>query len=202
MILRLSKKLNTKIKAGKLTDMPLHKNSYADWSCHLFTAYRMQYIIMSNTKSLYSCVMYGKGITDNIRFLQCVLSAIRGFMEDDGQAFVYQCFISAASALVSFAKAFSRCVTGSMNELISFPKLWLIEGDISPHDVRFKLNDVLLSALATEKSTVTGSQTRHSSCWQTVASRARVARKVDRRARLDHSDTPSLLPAHARLAVA
>lgn len=35
MILRLSHKLNPKIKAGKLTDIPLDENQYADWSCHL-----------------------------------------------------------------------------------------------------------------------------------------------------------------------
>ena len=56
MILRLSQKLATKIKAGTLPEKPLDENPYADWSCHLFTADRTQYIIMSNTKSLYSCV--------------------------------------------------------------------------------------------------------------------------------------------------
>jgi hypothetical protein len=60
MILRLSQKLNTKIKAGKLSEMPLDENPYADWSCHLFTADHTQYIILSNTASLYSCVMYGR----------------------------------------------------------------------------------------------------------------------------------------------
>ena len=65
MILRLSQKLNTKIEAGSLTNMPLDENQYADWSCHLFTADRTQYIIMSNTPSLYSCVMFGKGITND-----------------------------------------------------------------------------------------------------------------------------------------
>ena len=57
MILRLSQKLAKKLKAGKLTDMPLDDNLFADWSCHLFTADRTQYIILSNTASLYSCVM-------------------------------------------------------------------------------------------------------------------------------------------------
>ncbi len=49
MILRLSQKLSTKIKAGKLAEMPLGDNPYADWSCHLFTACRTQYIILCNT---------------------------------------------------------------------------------------------------------------------------------------------------------
>ena len=84
MIFRLSEKLNTKIKAGKLTDMPLDETPYADWSCHLFTADRTQYIILSNTKSLYSCVMYGKGITNDGVFIERALSTIREFMADDG----------------------------------------------------------------------------------------------------------------------
>jgi hypothetical protein len=152
MIFRLSQKLNTKIKAGTLPAMPLDENPYADWSCHLFSADRTQYIIMSNTKSLYSCVMYGKGITDDSQFIKRALSTIREFMDDDGQSFVYQRFIAPASGTVSFAKALNRSVTGSMNDLIKFAKLWLVEEEVSPHDLGFKLNDILLSALATEKS--------------------------------------------------
>ena len=39
-----------------------------------------------------------------------------------------------------------------MNELVKFAEHWLVEDDISPHDVSFKLNDILLSALARSKS--------------------------------------------------
>jgi hypothetical protein len=151
MILRLSQKLNTKIKAGKLTEMPLDENPYADWSCHLFTADRTQYIIMSNTASLYSCVMYGKGITDDSRFIERALSTIREFMEDDGQAFVYQRFIAPSSSTVSFAKALNRKVTGSMNELVMAATHSLESGEVAPHDVGFYLNDFLLSAIATKE---------------------------------------------------
>lgn len=52
MILRLSQKLSTKIKTGKLTEMSLDENPYADWSCHLFMAGRTQYILTSNIVSL------------------------------------------------------------------------------------------------------------------------------------------------------
>lgn len=83
MILRLSTKLNKKIKAGTLKPMPLDDNPYADWSCHLFTADRAQYILMTNTQSLYSCVMFGRGITDDSRFIERALSTIREFMDDD-----------------------------------------------------------------------------------------------------------------------
>jgi hypothetical protein len=147
MIFRLSQKLNTKIKAGKLTEMPLNENQYADWSCHLFTADRTQYVIMSNTKSLYSCVMYGKGIMDNSRFIERALSTIREFMEDDGQQFAYRKFIAPSSGTISFAKALNRSVTGSMNELVMEAQMYLVEDEISPHEVGFKLNGILLSTL-------------------------------------------------------
>ena len=151
MILRLSQKLNTKIKVGTLKAHPLDANPYADWSCHLFTADRTQYILLSNTPSLYSVVMYGKGITDDSIFIDRALSAIREFMEDDGQAFVYQRFVAPSSGVVTFAKALNRSVTGSLNELTKFAKLWLTPGDISPFDVGFRLNDVLMSAIAPTK---------------------------------------------------
>ena len=152
MILRLSQKLSTKIREGTLTAMPLDDNPYADWSCHLFTADRTQYILVSNTKSLYSCVLYGKGVTNDSVFIARVLSSLCEFMEDDGQAFSYRKFVAPASGSVSFAKALNRSVTGSMDELIRHAVDWLEDGDVSPHDVGFRLNDILLSALATSQS--------------------------------------------------
>ncbi len=152
MIFRLSQKLAKKLKVGPLASQSLDENPYADWSSHLFTADRTQYIIMSNTASLYSCVMYGKGITDDSRFIERAQSTIREFMEDNGQSFAHQRFIAPASGTVSFAKALNHSVTGSMNDLIKFAKHWLVEEEISPHDLGFSLNDILLSALATEKS--------------------------------------------------
>lgn len=147
MIFRLSQKLRTKINADTLAEMPLDENPYADWSAHLFTADRAQYVILSNTASLYSCVMYGRGITDDSRFIERALSTVREFMEDDGQQSVYRDFIAPASGIVSFAKALNRSVTGSMNDMIFHAKMWLIEEELSPHDVGYKLNEIPMSAL-------------------------------------------------------
>jgi hypothetical protein len=152
MILRLSQKLSTKIKAGTLKAMPLEENPYADWSCHLFTFDRTQYILVSNTKSLYSCVLYGKGVSNNNVFIERVLSSLREFMEDDGQSFIYQKFVAPASDTVSFAKDLNRSVIGSMNDLIGHTLAWLEYGDIAPHELGFRLNDILLSAIAISKS--------------------------------------------------
>ena len=151
MIFRLSQKLATKLKESRLPEVPLDDNPYADWSAHLFTVARTQYIIVANTKSLYSVVFYGQGITNYSHFISRALNALGEFMEDDGQSFVYQRLIAPTAASVKFAKALDRSVTGSINELVKFATYYLEEGDISPHDVGFKLNDVLLSALAPSK---------------------------------------------------
>ncbi len=151
MIFRLSQRLATKLKERNLPAAPLDENPYADWSAHLFTADRTQYIIVANTTALYSVVMFGKGITDYSEFISRALSSLREFMEDDGQSFVYQRFIAPTSGSVRFAKALDRSVTGSINELVKFAKGWLETGDVSPYETGFRLNDVLLSALAPSK---------------------------------------------------
>ena len=148
MIFRLSQKLTKKLKEGSLPALPLDENLYADWSAHLFTADRTQYVIVTNTQSLYSVVMFGKGITDGGLLIDRALSTIREFMEDDGQAFIYQRFIAPASGSVRFGKALNRSVTGSMNDLVYHAKIWLTEGDLSPHDTGFKLNNIPMGALS------------------------------------------------------
>jgi hypothetical protein len=148
MIFRLSQKLATKLKEGSLSSLPLDDNPYADWSAHLFTVARTQYIIVANTRSLYSVVMYGQGITDYSQFISRALNALNEFMEDDGQSFVYQRLIAPTSSSVKFAKALDRSVTGSINELVKFATNYLEDDETSPHEVGFRLNEVPFSSLA------------------------------------------------------
>ena len=148
MIFRLSQKLSTKLKEGRLPAMPLDDDPFADWSAHLFVADRAQYILLSNTRSLYSTVLYGKGVTTDSHFIERALGGIREFTEADGLAFAYRRFIAPAAASVRFAKALDRSVTGSMNDLTKHAAYWLAEGDQSPFDVGFRLNDIPMSMLA------------------------------------------------------
>jgi hypothetical protein len=146
MIFRLSRTLNRTIQAG-LCIMPLAENPYADWSASLFAAAHHRYILLSNTRSLYSVVMSGKGDASGSQFADRALSSIREFMQDDGQQFSYHRFIAPAAATVTFATSLDRSVTAAMNELIARATLWLTHGALSPFDVGFKLNEVLLATL-------------------------------------------------------
>ena len=147
MNIRLSVKLATKLKIGKLPSVPLADNPINDWSAHLFTSKRSQYIILCNTMSMYSCLMFGKSISDKSTFIARTLSTIREFMDADGNESVYDTYIAPSNDFVTFAKALNRSVTGSMNDHIHGAKLYL-EMDKSPHDVGFQLNKTPLSSLA------------------------------------------------------
>jgi hypothetical protein len=97
MIFRLSQKLAAKIKAGALRALPRHENPLADWSAHPFVAGRTQYLLLSNTRSLYSTVLYGKGVTTASHFSGRALGGIREFLGADGQALAYRRLIAPAA---------------------------------------------------------------------------------------------------------
>jgi hypothetical protein len=153
MIFRLSDKLNGKIQTGTLATLPLDENPFADWSAGLFLVGRTQYILLSNTKSLYSTMLPGKGVTDESDFIERALSSIREFMEEDGKRAAYERFIAPASASVRFAKALNRSVTGSMNDMTRHATCWLAAGDISPFEIGTRLNEIPMSALKHDGST-------------------------------------------------
>jgi len=62
MIIRLSAKLAARFDFTPPKILPLDDNPLADWSGHVFTAARTQFMILTNTASLYSTVFYGRGM--------------------------------------------------------------------------------------------------------------------------------------------
>jgi hypothetical protein len=147
MIFRLSQKLNAKLKAGPLPTLSLDQNPLADWSAHLFVADRTQFILLSNSKSLYSTVMFGKGITNDGQFIERALSSIREFMDDDGYGAAYERYIAPASGTVKFGKALNRSVTGSMNDMTKHAAYWLATEEVSPFEIGSRLKEIPMSAL-------------------------------------------------------
>ena len=147
MIFRLTQKLAGKIGLPALHGLAYDKNPFVDWTAHLFTAERVQYFIVTNTASLYSLIMYGRGITDDNEFIQRTLSFMREFMADNGCEFLYRRLIAPHTTRVSFSKATDRRVIGSMNELIFEAKLYLVERQLSPFETSLKVNETLMSYL-------------------------------------------------------
>lgn len=151
MILRLSSKLGTKTKISPKAVLPQDTNALADWSGHLFTADRTQYMILTNTESLYSVVGYARGMTNDSAFIVATLAMIRSGMADDGLEDAYLQRIVPETGTVRFSKALNRSVTGSMNDMIQCWKLLLERGEESPSDVACRINDMPFKALKYRK---------------------------------------------------
>ncbi len=142
MIFRLMEKLAKKIKVAPLQPLPADPNPYADWTAHLFTVARARYILLSNTSSLYSLVMPGKGITSDAAFLREAADAIGQFLRADGNEFIFRRYIAAEMDKTTFAKTLNRSVTGSMNDLVFQAKVYLTHNSLSFFEISSRLNEV------------------------------------------------------------
>ncbi len=147
MIIRLTSKLAKKIGETRGPSRPLDPNPFADWTARLFTVERVQYIMVTNTASLYSTVMFGAGITHGSEFIKHTLSSIREVLFTNGYEFIYERLIVPATGTVYFSRALNRGVTGSMNDLVLQAQYILAGGMVAPCDVAPTLNETLLSYL-------------------------------------------------------
>jgi hypothetical protein len=147
MIFRLTQKMAKKIKETPNQSCPAASTPYADWSAHLFTAARAQYVIVTNTASLYSIILHGRGITDASRFIEYTLAFMADYMTGDGFEFQFCRFIAPDAKEVLFSKVTDRRVTGSMNDLIQMAQWLLMERQLSPFEAAQKINQSPMSYL-------------------------------------------------------
>jgi hypothetical protein len=139
--------LSEKIHTPNLPTAPTAENPYLDWHATLFRARRNQYIMVSNSKSLFSIFMHGAGITDFDKFYKRMGESIKDIMHDIGADHIYQRIIAPDAGAIHLAKAQDRRIIGSMNEQVFFAKTILYEEEISPFDLSFKVNEFILSTI-------------------------------------------------------
>jgi len=148
MILRLPQTLNARLGGGHVAALASHANPLLDWSVRAFVAGTKAYVLLSNTRSLYSAVLDGVPGETRSQLAGRVAGAVLAILDGAGQ------FAGVGSDLatesVRFAKALDRSVTGSMNELVAYAEMLLADGDLSVPEVDLRLNDFLLSAAAGE----------------------------------------------------
>jgi len=147
MIFRLSQKLNTKIKGGTLAALPLDEDPFADWSAGLFLVGHRQYILVTNTKSLYSTLLPGNGVTDETTFIERATNSIREFMEADGHRGVFEQLIAPIHGSVWFSTALNRSITGSMNDMVKHAAFLLETGELSLIEISSRLKETPMTGL-------------------------------------------------------
>lgn len=149
MIFRLTVKLAKKIGFDPLPVLPCDKGKdlLLDWNAHLFTVQRTQYILVTNTRSLYSLVMPGRGITTDRQFIQSVRTGLQAFMARQGHHLKGVKNQLSQELETFFSKIIDRRILGSMNDLIFQSKIRLEEGQQTPFEVSFYLNETPMSYL-------------------------------------------------------
>lgn len=152
MIIRLSQKLAKKIKISPKTIAPPDPNPFADWSAHIFTAERTQYIILTNTQSLYSVLFYGRGINSDDQFLDHALSSLRDFMVDDGFESIFRKCVTPTTGEITFSKSLNRSITGSINDFVQCGKFLLVDRGLSAFDTALDLNKMPMSYLKSDNA--------------------------------------------------
>jgi len=147
MILRLTRTLNTQLKGGTLAALQLHENPLLDWSVRLFVVEADEYFLLCNTPSLYCVVLDHAEIVNANQFSERVGGVFQAVLAGAGRG-----ADDHEVGSVRFAKYLDRSVTGSMNELAAHATAFLADGGLSVHEVGVRLNDILLSALASGSS--------------------------------------------------
>lgn len=145
MILRLTAQLGKKIGITPSRVLPMDTNPYTDWTAHLFRADRTQYILLANTTSLYSVVLYGRGITNFSDFMNSAIFSIIDTLRNDGFVFIAEQLMAPNTCKAFISKSLSRTVTGSINDLVSQSKYYLEGGDLSPYHLSQKINELPFS---------------------------------------------------------
>lgn len=149
MILRLTAKLAQKIGLDPLPALPYDKGMppLLDWHAHLFTVQRMQYILATNTASLYSLLVPGRGITTDRQFVQALSDSLQAFLSGQGQQPTAAGGLPSPDQDAAFAKITDRHILGSMNDLIFQSKIRMGEGQQTPFTVSYYLNETPMSYL-------------------------------------------------------
>lgn len=150
MIIRITQKLAKKIKESKLDYIETSQNPFLDWSTNLFTSGKTQYIIFTNSESLFSVVFPGAGINNSAKFLKSInanlhdiLSLYRLESLWDEQKFDF--------TSVSFSKIKDKSVLGSMNELVFQAKFFMANWKLDSIQATMKINNTIMGKIEYDK---------------------------------------------------
>ncbi|MDD4050581.1 MAG: hypothetical protein PHR28_01605 [candidate division Zixibacteria bacterium] len=147
MILRVTQKLARKIKVAPASCLDPDPEPYGDWTANLFVAARRQYIIISNTRSLFTVLTFGREITDKDEFINRFLMVLELFLTRQRLEPIYFGRIAPASETIVFSKTGDKRVLGSMNDLVIEARTAIAYRGRSLFDAAAGMNDMPMGML-------------------------------------------------------
>ena len=147
MLMKLTSKLSNKLKLGQLPLVDDDPGPYLEWYAHLFTANRIQYILTTESKSLFSIVMYGRGISDDNIFIKRWLEQMRALLSSSDYRLIYDRIIALNIGQIEFSRTNSKSILGSMNDMIRLLKTMLSIKDYSLSEMGSLINESIYSTI-------------------------------------------------------
>lgn len=147
LIFRVTQKLADKLKIAPTIALPRAADPLTDWTANLFVANRSQYIIVTNSATLYSVIFPGRGITRPEHFIEGAYAAMIDQMLKDGCGDLFKERIVPAGNEVVFSKTGDRKLMGSINDLVHCAKADIKYGGDSPEETTAKIIEMPMGAL-------------------------------------------------------
>ena len=147
MLLRFTDKLSKKLKTGPLTKVDRDPGPYFEWYANFFTADRTQYILTTEAKSLFSVVMYGRGITNDGVYLKHLTNLLSEYMAETENRLIFERVIAPKIGAVTMSKTSNRSVLGSMNDMVNMSQICIAYQEASTLDLMTLINRTPFKAI-------------------------------------------------------
>jgi len=150
MIFRLTQKMAKKTGVGEMTYVPPEGDAFLDWCAQLFTAQRVQYITLMTTKSLFTTLMYGRGVTEKDGFIKGVFAHMAAEALGSPIRLAYERFIEPDSGPIVFSKVGDRRVLGSINDMVERARIHIAAQGFDPDMAAILMNMIPMGQLKME----------------------------------------------------
>ena len=142
LILRFSESMARKIRLSPGPSLPPSPEPLLDWAAHLFRCQRYQYVIVTNTQTLFSFVCHGQGICDISSFVDIIMSTMREVFENYGFVKAFDDRLAPNAREMILTKVGDRSLTGCMNNIVGMSQFWLERDHLSPMDLQPRINEI------------------------------------------------------------
>jgi hypothetical protein len=147
MVIHVTGKLSKKLHIPGLPQGHIPAGPHLRWYANIFVANRTHYILTTNAASLFSVVMYGRGITDRSAYLNGLLSVLGEHLNGHGLRLIFERCILAHAGGYAFCATEDRSVLGSMNDMVRFCKSSAADRSLCPWELTELINGTPFSAI-------------------------------------------------------
>ena len=134
MIFRLTKKVQDKLKTGKLSSVP-EGNLFSEWYVHVFMIKRYRYFLITHAASLFSVVVRGFGIASEEQLFNVYFKELKEKLTEAGCDNFFEKITVSGLEDISLSNTVNRRVQGSMKDMIQCLSLIPDDNEDSPDEM-------------------------------------------------------------------